>query len=85
MLYVCFIARYSEETWSCGFFGSLSGILAFGVKESAIVNKIFTALNILVLIFVIIAGFIKGDIGNWQITEEEIWNYTITAYVVLQI
>lgn len=57
----------------------LAGILAFGVKESAIVNKIFTGLNMVVLVFVIISGFIKGDIGNWQITPEEIFNYTITA------
>lgn len=62
---------------------NFSGILAFGVKESAIVNKIFTAINILVLTFVIITGFIKGDIGNWQITQEDILNYTITAYVAL--
>ncbi|XP_056314772.1 cationic amino acid transporter 2 family protein [Danio aesculapii] len=57
----------------------LAGILAFGVKESAIVNKIFTGLNMVVLVFVIISGFIKGDIGNWQITPEEIFNYTISA------
>ncbi|KAI2664044.1 Cationic amino acid transporter 2 [Labeo rohita] len=49
------------------------------IVESAIVNKIFTAINMLVLIFVIISGFIKGDLGNWKITEEEIWNYTVTA------
>ncbi|XP_054611017.1 cationic amino acid transporter 2 family protein isoform X2 [Dunckerocampus dactyliophorus] len=54
----------------------LAGILAFGVKESAIVNKIFTAVNILVLIFVILAGFIKGDINNWYIDEEAL----LTAY-----
>lgn len=60
-----------------------SGILAFGVKESAIVNKIFTAVNMVVLVFVIIAGFIKGDLGNWQITQEDILNYTINAYVAL--
>lgn len=60
-----------------------SGILAFGVKESAIVNKIFTAINMVVLVFVIIAGFIKGDLENWQITQEDILNHTITAYVAL--
>jgi len=53
------------------------------VKESAIVNKIFTAVNMVVLVFVIISGFIKGDLGNWQITQGDILNYTITAYVAL--
>ncbi|CAB1421236.1 unnamed protein product [Pleuronectes platessa] len=50
------------------------GILAFGAKESATVNKVFTAVNVLVLLFVIISGFIKGDINNWYTTEETIIN-----------
>uniref|UniRef100_A0A4W5QNU1 Zgc:175280 n=1 Tax=Hucho hucho TaxID=62062 RepID=A0A4W5QNU1_9TELE len=54
----------------------LAGILAFGVKESAIVNKVFTAVNTVVLVFVIIAGFIKGDIDNWYISEDIILNIT---------
>uniref|UniRef100_A0A3B1JXB9 Zgc:175280 n=1 Tax=Astyanax mexicanus TaxID=7994 RepID=A0A3B1JXB9_ASTMX len=57
----------------------LAGILAFGVKESAIVNKIFTAVNVVVLLFVIISGFIKGDIANWQLTEEDIINVTVSV------
>lgn len=56
---------------------SFEGILAFGAKESAIVNKIFTAVNILVLVFVILSGFIKGDIDNWSIGEESL----LQAYV----
>lgn len=34
--------------------------LAFGMKESSIVNNIFTILNIGVVLFVIIGGSIKG-------------------------
>ncbi|XP_073716784.1 cationic amino acid transporter 2 [Misgurnus anguillicaudatus] len=71
------------DFFAAGLIMLLAGILAFGVKESAIVNKVFTAVNMVVLLFVIIAGFIKGDIGNWQITEEEIRNYTISANLTL--
>ncbi|XP_077103742.1 cationic amino acid transporter 2 [Siphateles boraxobius] len=54
----------------------LSALLAYGVKESTTVNKIFTSVNILVLIFVITAGFIKGNLKNWFITEDIILNAT---------
>nr|XP_013802123.1 PREDICTED: cationic amino acid transporter 3 [Apteryx mantelli mantelli] len=52
----------------------LTALLAFGVSESALVNKIFTAVNLVVLGFVIIAGFVKGDIKNWQLTEKDYIN-----------
>ncbi|NXT59698.1 CTR3 protein, partial [Pluvianellus socialis] len=54
--------------------GLLTTLLAFGVSESALVNKIFTAVNLVVLGFVIVAGFVKGDIKNWQLTEEDYIN-----------
>uniref|UniRef100_A0A8D2ZJ85 Solute carrier family 7 member 3a n=1 Tax=Scophthalmus maximus TaxID=52904 RepID=A0A8D2ZJ85_SCOMX len=49
----------------------LTGLLAFGVSESALVNKIFTGINLVVLGFVIISGFVKGNTANWNLTEED--------------
>lgn len=41
------------------------------MSESALVNKIFTGINLVVLGFVIISGFVKGDSANWNLTEED--------------
>lgn len=47
----------------------LTGLLTVGVKESAMVNKVFTCINVLVLCFVMVSGFVKGSIENWRIPE----------------
>ncbi|KAM6907209.1 solute carrier family 7, member 3 [Xenentodon cancila] len=54
----------------------LTGLLAFGVSESALVNKIFTGINLVVLGFVIISGFVKGNTANWNLTKEDYFSYT---------
>ncbi|KAF7707347.1 cationic amino acid transporter 3 [Silurus meridionalis] len=65
------LAKY-PDVFALGLVIVLTCLLAFGVSESALVNKIFTGINLLVLSFVIIAGFVKGDTANWNITEEDI-------------
>ncbi|CAI5643526.1 high affinity cationic amino acid transporter 1 isoform X1 [Oreochromis niloticus] len=57
----------------------LSSLLAFGVKESAMVNKVFTCINVLVLVFMVISGFVKGTIKNWQLDPEEILHASYTT------
>ncbi|XP_077401988.1 high affinity cationic amino acid transporter 1 isoform X2 [Vanacampus margaritifer] len=50
----------------------LTGLLAFGVKESAMVNKVFTCINMLVLCFMVISGLVKGSLKNWYLDPDEI-------------
>uniref|UniRef100_I3J426 Zgc:175280 n=1 Tax=Oreochromis niloticus TaxID=8128 RepID=I3J426_ORENI len=54
----------------------LAGVLAYGLKESAIVNTVFTTVNVSVLIFIITSGFIKGDLKNWHISKKIVLNAT---------
>ncbi|XP_053435614.1 cationic amino acid transporter 3 isoform X2 [Nycticebus coucang] len=64
------LAEY-PDFFAMGLVLLLTGLLALGASESALVTKVFTGVNLLVLGFIIISGFIKGDLHNWKLTEED--------------
>ncbi|XP_045869623.1 cationic amino acid transporter 3-like [Meles meles] len=49
----------------------LIGLLTLRFRESMLLTKVVTLVRILILSFVIISGFIKGDLHNWKLTEED--------------
>ncbi|XP_012214560.1 cationic amino acid transporter 3 isoform X2 [Linepithema humile] len=50
----------------------LVALLCVGVRESSILNNIFTVINLITITIVIIAGSIKADPSNWSIAPEDI-------------
>ncbi|XP_013854195.1 cationic amino acid transporter 3-like isoform X1 [Sus scrofa] len=65
-----FLAKY-PDFFALSLVLLLMGVLVLGVRTSALVNKMFTGINLLVLSFIILTGFIKGDLHNWQLTEQD--------------
>lgn len=46
--------------------------LAFGAKESATINNVFTMINVSVVLYVIITGSFKADPKNWQLSADDV-------------
>ncbi|XP_008050533.1 cationic amino acid transporter 3 [Carlito syrichta] len=70
-LHVPYVLAKYPDFFALGLVLLLTGLLALGASESALVTKVFTGVNLLVLGFVIISGFIKGNLHNWKLTEED--------------
>ncbi|XP_063843205.1 cationic amino acid transporter 3-like isoform X2 [Scylla paramamosain] len=69
-----FISTYPDFL-SFGLAVILSVALALGVKESSRMNNIFTSINIIVIVFVIIAVGTQADPFNWRIPSDKIDGY----------
>ncbi|XP_011383972.1 cationic amino acid transporter 3-like [Pteropus vampyrus] len=69
-LHVPHLAKYTDFI-SLGLVLLLTGLLVLGASESALVTKMFTSVNLLVLSFVILSGFIKGNLHHWQLTQQD--------------
>nr|XP_045005007.1 cationic amino acid transporter 3-like [Jaculus jaculus] len=65
-----FLAKY-PNFFALGLVLLLTGLLVLGARESALVTRVFTGVNLLVLSFISFSGFIKGDLNNWKLTEED--------------
>ncbi|KAK9692477.1 C-terminus of AA-permease, partial [Popillia japonica] len=66
-----FLSSYPDFL-SLLFIALLTVLLSAGVKESTLLNNVFTTLNICTVLTVVIAGSIKADPSNWKIPEDEI-------------
>ncbi|CAH1119164.1 unnamed protein product [Phaedon cochleariae] len=71
-----YLSKYFDF-FSFGISLLLAVALAFGLKESSLANNIFTTVNVLVVLFVIIFGSIKADTANWYIQPTNSSNSTV--------
>ncbi|XP_066952359.1 high affinity cationic amino acid transporter 1-like [Macrobrachium rosenbergii] len=67
---VGFLSDYPDFL-SFGLIIFISGLLAIGIKESSTVNNVFSSLNLVIVIYVIIAAAINADVSNWQLTKND--------------
>lgn len=68
---VDFLAEY-PDFFSFVIIMVLAVVLAAGVKESTFLNNIFTGVNMVVIMIVLVAGSLNANPGNWFIPKEEI-------------
>ncbi|KAK1382717.1 Cationic amino acid transporter 6, chloroplastic [Heracleum sosnowskyi] len=48
----------------------LTLIICYSTRESSLVNMLFTALHIVFIVFIIVIGFLRGDVKNFTVPAE---------------
>lgn len=66
-----FLADY-PDFFAFGLVAVITILLAIGVKESTKLNNVFTALNLITVIVVVVTGAVKSDPNNWRIDPANI-------------
>ncbi|XP_025199416.1 cationic amino acid transporter 2-like [Melanaphis sacchari] len=70
-IHIDFLAEYPDFA-SFFFVIFIALIVAWGVKKSSTLNKVFTTLNLLTLATVVVSGCFVGKLSNWNIPKNEI-------------
>lgn len=68
---VGFLATY-PDILSFVFVLAITALLAYGVKESTVLNNIFTGVNLMVIAVVLVSVGFKANPANWKINVEDI-------------
>ncbi|XP_026760973.1 cationic amino acid transporter 2-like [Galleria mellonella] len=50
----------------------LGALLVWGARESILVNNALTALNMIIIVFIIVGGAVNSSFENWYISENEL-------------
>ena len=70
-IHVRFLSDY-PDFFAFGVVMLLIILLSIGVKESSMLNNIFTVVNLITIVIIVVAGAIKADPANWRIPVEDI-------------
>jgi len=59
----------------------LSGLVAIGAESSAKFNLLFTVINMVVVLFIIITGFCLADVRNWVNNGNSFWHFGFAGVI----
>ncbi|CAH8481588.1 unnamed protein product [Schistosoma turkestanicum] len=78
MKFACF-AEYTDPI-AVGIIILMTILLSIGVRESTMINNVFTAINLCVILFVVVTGLVYANINNWKVNPDNVFtNSTVNV------